>query len=224
LIDYEDLIPDSATVQVTDRDVLNMMKSQDSLYFEPGSEYRYSNSGYAVLAMIIEKISGITFSYYLKNNIFEPLGMSGTVAFKANENDVINRSYGYAATDTGFTFKDQSLTSAVLGDGGIYSNVFDLLRWDRALYTDKLISAELLKKAFVPDTLHNGESTGYGFGWRIDQYKDLERIHHTGSTCGFRNASIRFPGIRLSVIILTNRDKPDVLNLAENIANLYLEN
>ncbi len=222
LIAYESLIPDSATIQVSDKDVLNIMKTQDSTYFPPGSNYRYSNSGYAVLANIIESSSGQTFAEFLAENIFNSLGMVNSVAFKKNVSTVKHRAFGYANTDSGFVFKDQSLTSAVLGDGGIYTSIEDLYKWDQALYTDKLVKNETLAQAFEPGVLSNGVAFDYGFGWRIDEYKGLFRIHHTGSTSGFRNVIQRYPDEKFTVIILTNRAEPDVENLAEMLTDLFL--
>lgn len=222
LLDYESLIPDTATVQVRDADVLDMMKKVDSTYFEPGKQYRYSNSGYAVLAMIIEKTSGLTFARFLKEYIFDPLGMRRSVAFEKGISEVQNRAFGYTVENDTITFSDQSITSAVLGDGGIYSSVNDLFKWDQALYTDTLVSAASLEKAFTPLTLPDGTKEIYGFGWRIDRYKGHRRIHHIGSTSGFRSALLRFPDDKLTVIILANRSEPNLFPIAEKIADLYL--
>jgi len=216
LIDYEDLIPDSATHQVLDRDVLRMMMTQDSTYFQPGSAFRYSNSGYAVLAQIVEKISGQSFAMFLKANIFVPLGMNGTVAFEEGISTVSNRAFGYSVEKDSVAFSDQSLTSAVLGDGGIYTSIVDLFKWDQALYTERLVSAETLKEAFTP-ALDN-----YGFGWWIDEYKGHRHIRHYGSTCGFRTAILRFPQETFTVIVLTNRREPDVTSLAEKLTDIFL--
>ncbi len=216
LIAYEDLIPDTATVPVRDNDVLRMMIGQDSTYFLPGSDYRYSNSGYAVLAMIVEKMSGRSFARFLKENIFEPLGMNGTVAFQKGISEVEHRAYGYIVQSDSLQFNDQSMTSSVLGDGGIYTSLIDLYKWDQALYTDQLVTRESLERAFTPGLKE------YGFGWRIDDYQGHRRVYHTGSTCGFRNAYLRYPDDQLSIIILTNRRDPAVKELAEQLSELYL--
>jgi len=222
LQDYESLIPENATNQVSDEDVLNMMMGLKSTYFEPGSEYGYSNSGYAVLAMTVEKVSGLSFAECLKKNIFQPLGMNNTVAYEKGISSVNHRAYGYAHKNGKLVPKDQSLTSAVLGDGGIYSSVDDLFKWDQALYTEKLVKSETLKKAFTPCELNDGTKTDYGFGWRIDEYKGHYRVHHTGETCGFTNIIQRYPKDHFSIIILTNRNQPIPENLANKIAGMYL--
>src|SRR5262249_4599443 len=153
--------------QVHDLDVLNLLKQQTSTYFPPGSEWRYSNTGYAHLALIVEKASGMRFADFLKKHIFEPLKMTGTVAFEEGISAVRNRAYGYTEHDGHFERTDQSTTSAVLGDGGIYSSVEDLYRWDQALYTTKLVRAATLQAAYTPAVLTGGAKTKYGFGWEI---------------------------------------------------------
>jgi len=222
LIAYEDLIPDTATVQVLDKDVLRMMMAQDSTYFPPGAQYRYSNSGYAVLAMIVEKVSGKSFAQFLQENIFKPLGMKNTVAYEKNLSTVRNRALGYRQEGGQFVFSDQSVTSAVLGDGGIYSSVEDLLKWDRALYAEKLVKKETLAAAFAPGVLLDGKALDYGFGWRLDQFNGHRRVMHTGSTSGFRNVIQRYPDDNFTVIILTNRAEPEVTPLADMLAELFL--
>ncbi|MBT8399018.1 MAG: beta-lactamase family protein [Rhodothermia bacterium] len=217
LLDYESQIPDTATVQVLDSDVLQMMLQADSTYFPPGSQYRYSNTGYAVLAMIVEKRSGMSFPEFLRENIFEPVGMNNTVAYVNGVNTVPHRAFGYKVDGDDITFSDQSLTSAVLGDGGIYSSVLDLARWDEALYHESLIPQRVLDEMMTPGM------ENYGYGFRIDEWEGRKRVHHTGSTSGFRNVIQRFTNDRVTVIILTNRSEPDVAPLANQIANLFLD-
>jgi CubicO group peptidase (beta-lactamase class C family) len=217
LLDYEPFVPEDSPVQVSDAGVLELMRQQDRTDFEPGSEHRYSNSGYAVLAMIVEYISGQTYPEFLKQNIFEPLGMRNTVAHQDGVSTVATRAFGYHVTDEGVEFSDQSPWSAVLGDGGIYTSVVDLSLWDAALYGDDLISADLKRQAFTPFL------EDYGFGWRIDEYGGRLRMHHSGSTVGFRNFIQRFPDDRLTVIVLSNRRDPEVDPLAEKVADLFLQ-
>lgn len=214
--DYEPMVPDDATEQVYDADVLKMMAQAEQGYFAPGADYRYSNSGYVVLAMIVEKLSGMRFPMFLNARIFTPLGMRSTVAYVNGENSVPERALGYTVTDAGIEASDQSLYSAVLGDGGVYSSLNDLYLWDQALYTDRLLPADVRAQMLTP-SLEN-----YGFGWRIDRYKGRLRYHHSGSTSGFRNFMQQFPDEGLTVIVLTNRAEPDVMPLAEQVGDLFL--
>ncbi|MGI9262630.1 MAG: serine hydrolase domain-containing protein [Woeseiaceae bacterium] len=215
--DYEPLYGDQFPNQVNDRGVVQIISTTDSANFQPGSAYSYSNSGYAILAVLVEKISGMSFPEFLQQNIFAPLGMSGTVAFVDGVTTVADRAFGYRITDSGVAYADQSAWSAVLGDGGVYSSVTDLIKWDQALYAGGLLSAELRDASLTPGR------EDYGFGFRIDEYKSYKRIHHSGSTSGFRNHMQQFPDERLTIIILTNRAEPDVTPLAEQIADLYLD-
>ena len=216
LLAYEDIIPDTVKKQVKDKDVLALMMRQDSTFFPPGTDYRYSNTGYAVLAMIIEKVSGQSYADFVRQNIFEPLGMTQTVAYEKGISTVPNRAFGYTVEDDSISLTDQSTYSAVLGDGGIYSSIRDLFKWDQALYGDRLLSFQMQSYAFTPQLEH------YGCGWRIDRYKGHRRIHHTGSTMGFRNVIQRFPDDHFTVIILTNRKAPGVAPLAEKLVDWYL--
>jgi CubicO group peptidase (beta-lactamase class C family) len=126
------------------------------------------------------------------------------------------------AEDSGFVFRDQSPSSAVLGDGGIYSSVRDLFRWDQALYSDRLVSLATLERAFTPGLLNDGTSTGYGHGWRLDSYRGRRRMHHTGSTCRFATLIHRYPDDRFAVIVLTNRNEPSVMAVGDRLTELFL--
>ena len=217
LIDYEDFVPDEAP-QVHDADVLRLLANQDRTYFAPGTAYRYSNSGYALLALIVEKGSGQRFATFLRERIFEPLGMRATVAFEDGVSTVPARAYGYSAGGQAWTRTDQSSTSAVLGDGGIYSSIDDLAKWDAALYDDRLLRRESRELAFTPVTHTENPSIDYAFGWRVTG----ETLWHSGETRGFRNVILRYPQRKLTVIVLTNRNDPEPYSTALTIARLFL--
>lgn len=224
LIAYEDIIPDGTTLPVLDINVLRLLQKQDHTYFPPGSEFRYSNSGYALLALIVEKVSGQTFSAFLRDHIFKPLKMDGTLAYESGISTVNHRAYGYTEQGTGtFTRTDQSLTSSVLGDGGVYSSINDLFKWDQTLYTTKLVSRKTLEQAFTPgkSTLHD-KNLQYGFGWFLSEYRGLRKIWHYGSTIGFSTRLERFPEKQFTVIILANRSEAALADIPEKIADMYL--
>lgn len=210
------------TNQVKDRDVLELLKQQSVTYFPPGSQYRYSNSGYALLALIVESVSHTSFAQFLKKNIFAPLHMKNSLAYEKGISVVRNRAYGYTRREKGFERTDQSATSAVLGDGGVYSSVSDLFKWDQALYGGKLVRPEMLKQAFTPAVLADGKTTAYGFGWEIGTYRGLKTLSHGGSTMGFRTRIMRFPEQRFTVIVLLNRSGANPGEIANRIADLYL--
>ena len=222
MLAYEDLIPEGTTVPLKDRDVLNLLARQDHTYFAPGVEYRYSNTGYAHLALIVEAVSGMPFAPFLRKNIFEPLDMNATVAYEKGISTVSRRAFGYTLNGKSIEATDQSLTSSVLGDGGIYSSVEDLYKWDQALYREKLVRAESLDQAFTPARLKDRRATDYGFGWEIGKYRGLRTVRHSGHTVGFSTAITRFPEQRFTVILLVNRSDIDTLPLADQIADMYL--
>jgi CubicO group peptidase (beta-lactamase class C family) len=221
LWDYEDFVPDTQTYQVKDRDALRLILRADSLYFPPGSAFRYSNTGYALLALVVEAASGMPFARFLDTRIFRPLGMRGSVAFEDGISTVPRRAFGHSRSAAGWRRTDQSNTSAVLGDGGIYTSVDDLVRWDRALERHTLVSAEDQRRAWTPFTLTNGRPTDYGFGWYVRREGDRLRVWHTGETRGFRNAILRFPDERLTVVVLTNRNEGEPIRIAERVAELF---
>jgi len=218
LVDYEDVIPESMTWQLRDADVLRLLESQDRTYFAPGSDYRYSNSGYALLALIVERASGQDFPTFLRERIFLPLGMANTLAYVREGPPVPNRAWGYSLVDGAWQRTDQSQTSAVLGDGGIYSSIEDLARWDAALYDDRLLSRTSRALAFTPATATDDPTVEYGYGWRITG----QSLWHSGETMGFRNVLVRWPEQRLTVIVLTNRNDPEPYRMALDIAEPWL--
>jgi CubicO group peptidase (beta-lactamase class C family) len=219
LVDYEDVIPEGTTRQLRDADVLRLLSTQNRTYFAPGTGYRYSNSGYALLALIVERASGGRFQDFLRTRIFAPLGMRHTLAYVADGPVVPDRAYGYSEVDGHWQRTDQSLTSAVLGDGGIYSSVDDLANWDAALYDDRLLGDASRMLAFTAHTATDDPDVKYGFGWRITG----DTLWHSGETIGFRNVIVRYPKQRLTVVILSNRDDPEPYATAKRIAALFLE-
>lgn len=224
LVDYESLIPDSQTVQVLDKDCLELLKKVDTLCFPSGTKFQYSNTGYAFLALIVEKVSGKRFADFLMENIFDKVGMTTSVAYENGISTVPNRAYGHSYKDGQWVRTDQSVTSAVLGDGGIYSNVEEMARWISALYNSTLIPPATQGAAWTGGKLNDGTSIDYGFGWRIETYRNVKHPHHEGSTRGFRNTIQLFPEQKLMVVILTNRNQEEPAGQAHKIADLYLIN
>jgi CubicO group peptidase (beta-lactamase class C family) len=218
LIDYEDLIPDGTTSPLSDADVLGLLEAENRGYFPPGTGYRYSNSGYSLLALIAGRASAKDFASVLRDRIFQPLGMHNTVAFEAGVSAVVHRAFGYSVSGHSWTRTDQSLTSATLGDGGIYSSIDDLAKWDAALYDDRLLRQASLRLAFAPATQTDDPAVQYGFGWRITG----ETRWHSGETVGFRNVIVRYPERRITVIVLTNRNDPPPYPTALAIAKIFL--
>jgi CubicO group peptidase (beta-lactamase class C family) len=219
LPDYEDLIPAGTIAPLKDRDALEILRVRDKTLFAPGDRFRYSNGGYALLALIVEAVAGRTFAELLSDNIFLPLGMSNTVAYEAGVTEVPHRALGYSKRAAAFEQTDQSLTSSVLGDGGIYSSVLDLFKWDQSLYGEKLIGREMLRQAFAAhSSVSDAPGSGYGFGWYVENRGKEQRLWHYGATCGFSTSFHRFPAGRRSVILLANRSQAGLEALVRKIA------
>ena len=212
LVDYEDFVADDAP-QVRDADVLKILESQDRTLFEPGKGYQYSNSGFALLALVVERASKQAYPAFLRERIFEPLGMKATLARVDEGPAVPNRAYGYRLEEGKWVRRDQSSTSAVLGDGGIYSSVEDLARWDAALYDDRLLGDSLRKQMWSRQGNTDDPDIDYGFGWRLTG----STVWHSGESMGFRNVLIRDPSRHTTIILLTNRDDPEPYQMAKGL-------
>ncbi len=228
LLAYEDLIPATATVPVKDKDVLQLLRQQDKTMFPPGTAFHYSNTGYAFLALVVEAASGQTFAQFLRENIFQPLGMANSVAFEPGISTVPHRALGYTASVSDdkkrrtFEQTDQSMTSAVLGDGGIYSSTADLFKWDQALYTEQLIPKQMLQQAFTASSrISDSPSSGYGFGWYVGDFRGVPSVWHYGSTCGFSTHIERYPQKKLTLIVLANRRSAPLADISRAITDLY---
>ena len=234
LLDYEDIMakqygdtPPEQIPQIKDAGVLELLKQQKETKFAPGTKWDYSNSGYAVLAMIVEKRSGKPFGQFLHERIFAPLKMSRTIAYEKGKNEVPNRAYGHTKEGDRWRETDQSPTSAVLGDGGIYTSLEDMANWDQAVRHNTLLSAQEMEAAItpvnVPAFAPDGSRTGYGFGWFLDSYKDHARMWHYGETVGFRTAIQHFRDTDLTIIVFCNRADVAATGMALKVADLYLE-
>jgi CubicO group peptidase (beta-lactamase class C family) len=219
LIDYGPLAPPDRTRQLSDLDVLHLIASQHKLYFQPGHAQRYSNGGYVLLGLIIQRASGMDLADFLKQRIFQPLGMDHTLMYEHHRGpQVPNRAYGYSKIDGKWTQTDQDLTSATRGDGGVYSNIDDLAKWDAALYTNQLLDAASRKLMFTTTWSNDIPDVSYGFGWA----KSGDTVWHSGESIGFRNVIIRWPQQHLAVVILSNRNHPKPYPVALTIGELFL--
>ncbi|HET8667066.1 MAG TPA: serine hydrolase domain-containing protein, partial [Terriglobales bacterium] len=221
LLDYEELMAaqhggtlPNDTPQIRDAGVVKLLEQQSTTKFAPGTKWDYSNSGYAVLAMVVERASGKKFEIFLRDRIFQPLGMRNTVAYVNGENQVPNRAYGHSRQpDGGWKQTDQSPTSAVLGDGGIYTSVNDFAKWINGIREHKLLSAQEFQPAITPvntpATGPDGSPATYGFGWFLNSYKGHRRMWHYGETVGFLTNIQYFPDDDLAVLVLCNRTDQD---------------
>ncbi len=221
LPDYYDTI-DTSHGMPTNHDAAVLLGRMASPDFPAGDRYAYSNPGYDMLGPIVAAASGMPFGEFVEKRIFAPLGMSGSRVHDERKPVVPNRAYGYARCGERFVLDDDDPLNIIIGSGGVYSTLSDLLRWDAALYTDTLVSREMLDAAFSSGTNNAGESLDYGFGWAIDRYAGYKRLRHGGSWVGFRSHIMRIPGLRFTVILLSNDADTEPEAYVDRITRIFL--
>jgi CubicO group peptidase (beta-lactamase class C family) len=188
----------------------------------PGERFSYSNLGYNLLAMIVEKVSGKPYGEFLQQRIFGPLGMRSS---RLNDLHAIipNRACGYSWSQGKLRIGEATSPTLYFGAGAIVSTVLDLAKWDAALYTDRILNAESRKEMATAVALNNGRTAAYGFGWFVGSLEGHPRISHDGLLSGFRTYITRFLNDHLTLIILTNQSSlNDPGTVANGVAREYL--
>ena len=225
--DYEVLIPRDQQEQVSDADVLQMISSVDSTYFTPGSQFRYSNTGYCLLSLIVERVSNTDYREYMKEHIFQPLGMTNAYMYHAGT-DMLGRAFGYrppvAGRNDNYRYADQSITSATKGDGCVYVSPEGYHTWANAVLRTSFPSSAYLtqvdqRKTPVKDGIY------YSMGWFVAPANSSQgmRLFHSGETTGFRNIVYHNLGTGLSISIFANRDDTHISAVFEEIVRLMGE-
>lgn len=209
------------------QDVINILAEHTpEVHFLPGEQWRYSNTGYMLLASIVAKVSGLPFSEFMQQRIFGPAGMNSSSVYNYKigyDPEMPNRTFSFEKQLNGTDIRstDEHYLNAAAGDGGIYSTLGDLFKWDRILYTEKLVSKETLNEAFTPAVLNNGGTTDYGFGWYI---KNLEggrkEVWHTGGWAGFSSYIVRDVDDDHCIIFLSNNANNYFWPLLTNLNNI----
>jgi len=226
--------------QIHDAEVLALLQRAAAPEFAPGERWAYSNSAYVLLGLAVERVSGMDFGEFLARRVFIPLGMRSTLVYVRGRNRVPHRAYGHEPAAGRLLRADQSSTSATRGDGGIYSNLEDLARWDAALAAHTLLPQAAMQAAYEPvrlvdgsgprwpmrpddeDNLAPGEPVAYGFGWFLDPLDGAARQWHFGTTRGFHSAIMRFPVRGVTSIVLCNRSDVDARAVAAALARQAL--
>ncbi|WP_431245154.1 serine hydrolase domain-containing protein [Flavobacterium sp. P21] len=191
------------------------------LEFEPGTKYKYSNSGYFLLGYIIEKISGKSYETYMQENILKPLDLK-QIYFDTSNNLIPNRVNGYRKEGKEFKNADYWSMTIAYAAGELISNVDDLFNWNKGLYSYKILKKETLEKAFVPFKLKDGSTIGYGYGWILKNIKGIKSIEHGGAITGFLSNEIYFPEEDVFVVALFNCECAPKEELSVDIASLAL--
>lgn len=206
--------------------LLELIVRQKRLNFKPGKEFLYSNTGYFLLGIIAQRVTGRHITQLIKEYILDPLGMQHTT-FNGNYRPIVkNRALSYNAGKTDSTFTNAIALAGGYGDGAIVTNVEDLLLWDRNFYSNKLNNAQpdLIEQLHVTGKLNNGKSTIYAFGLVVDKYKGQIFISHGGSWAGYRTEMMRFPDQRFTMICISNLSSVDPTTLCRQVTDIYLGN
>ena len=212
---FENFYPEEA--------LLDLIAQQKELNFSPGEEYAYSNSGYFMLGIVVERVAGKHLTELIREYIYEPLGMLHSGFNKDHRPILKNRALSYAPTENGF--QNEVALCGGFGDGAIYSSVEDLFLWDQNFYANKLNDAQpdLLKTLHTQGKLNDGNTIKYAFGLKIEPYRGLRIVSHGGSWAGYRSELLRFPEQHFSVICLCNLASMEPEDLARRVADIYLE-
>ncbi len=233
LPDYMELIKQKGdTTKIwTNKDMIALFaKEKPGAVFASGSKFEYSNTGYALLASVIEKASGKTYADFLEQNIFKPLKMNNTFVYnrRLSPKKTDDYAYGYVHDSTHKKQLPDDVAEyhlvwwldGIVGDGTVNASAPDLLTWDRALYTDKLVSKKSLELIFTPPVLPNNEKTKYGFGWIADSKADYGKMAvHTGGWFGYVTYIERDMDSDKTIIILQN-DEEGTLEFLPSVRRL----
>ena len=188
--------------------IRTMVEKKPEIHFEPGERWEYSNTGYVLLATIAERASGMSFQDFMQDRVFGPVGMTDTSVYeyvKGPDTKMPLRVFGYSEVQGQRIANDTHFLNFAKGDGGIYSTLGDLLKWDRVLYTERLVTKATLEKVFTRGRLNNGEPIDYGYGWFVgDEDSDRKIVYHGGGWVGFGAYIYRDFSNDSCFIILTN--------------------
>ena len=201
--------------------ILKMARHQKALNFEPGSEFLYSNTGYNLLAEIVETVTGDSFREWTDTHIFKPLNMTNSHFHDDHEMILKNRAYSYQAVEND-GFKHAVNNTTALGSSSLYSTVEDLAKWILNFDTAHIGGQTIFEQMHQRGVLNNGERIAYALGLNIGEYRSLKTVGHSGSWRGFRSHLLRFPDQKFGVVILCNLDTFNPLSLAEKVADIYL--
>jgi CubicO group peptidase (beta-lactamase class C family) len=201
--------------------VLGMTARQKKLNFEPGDEYLYSNTGYTLLATIVQRATGVPFAQFAERHIFAPLQMRVTHYHVDSGRLIKGRAYAYEPGANG-TWRLDTPSNERAGAGGVYTNVHDLLRWDENFYKPQVGDSALLHRLQTPGTLNNGQPLTYAWGLEIGKYRGLAIVEHGGSLGGYRAHLIRFPQQHASIATLCNLGTITPAGLVRQVADAVL--
>jgi CubicO group peptidase (beta-lactamase class C family) len=200
--------------------VLDILSRQRGLNFTPGSEYSYSNSGYNLMAVIVDRVSGMSFADFSRQHIFEPLGMMDTQWRDDYTRIVRGRSSAYAMRGGNWVI-DRPIEH-VHGNGGLLTTVADLVTWSQALADGRIGGADFVRTMHTRQVLTGGDTISYAGGLFVGEYRGLPEVSHTGATSGYRAFLARYPGQALDVAVLCNASNVNPGTVGRLVAQVYL--
>ncbi len=204
----------------TNDDMLAMAARQRGLNFAPGAEYRYSNTGYLAMAVIVQRITGQTLREFADSAMFRPLGMRETV-FLNDHNEIIHdRATAYSPRDGGWSVNVWN--NDIIGQGGLVTTISDLQKWDENFYSGAVGGREFLDLMHTTEPLTGGAANSYAFGLQLATYRSAKVVEHTGSSGGYRAALVRFPDAHTSFAMLCNRSTANTTQLSQRMADVVL--
>ena len=208
----------------SDQAVLKMIARQKKLNFEPGTDMLYNNSGYFLLGLVVQKVSGLSIHKFAEEFIFKPLDMKNT-GFYCNEiKGKENRAYGYKKnTEVAQAYVQYDSELKIAGDGGLFTNVEDLAKWDMNFYDNQLPIKNFAARMYTRGRLNNGDLLHYAFGLEHSTIMGYDCISHSGAYVGYRSAILRIPSKRISVICLGNSAELQAAQICEKVAEIVLD-
>jgi CubicO group peptidase (beta-lactamase class C family) len=206
---------------IDNEEAVRVLAAQE-LDFAPGDRFSYSNGGYFLLAQIVERVSGMTFTEFTTLNIFEPLGMGDTHFHSDPGHIVERRAMSYEGVDSGQIKQNYVSTFGFVGQGGLYTTVGDLIKWDRNFYESRVGGVGFTELMETSGTLNDGETIDYAFGLMHSEYRGQRVVGHSGGMMGFRAFLERFPDQHFSVSALCNAAEINPGALVRKVVDLYL--
>ena len=201
---------------------IELIRQYPQLNFTPNTRRVYSNAGYALLAEIVKEVSGMSFSEYMESKIFKPLSMKSALVYSDPALQLENNSLGYKMVD-GKPVMVSSTTDFSYGSGNIFINLNDMIRWGQNFQTPKVGDPGLINRILTPyNTLENGDSIYYTYGFNVSKYKGVKMVDHSGGVPGFRNQFMMFPDENLIIILMFNNESINTRRLANSIADILL--
>lgn len=207
---------------ITKQQVLRLVERQQELNFEPGTEYLYCNTGYTLLADIVDQVTGQPFPEWMAENVFQPLEMNGTHFHNDHEFIVPNRAYSYAEGGRR-GLRKAVLSYANVGATSLFTTAEDLTKWMDNLETGKIGGPEVRDRMHTRGILNDGDTLGYAFGLSLGTYRGLQTVGHGGADAGFRSNVMRFPEAGYSIAVLSNLGSFNAGRMAQRVADIYLE-